>query len=61
MVTDLNVSRILPFDLPTSRVAGQLSGLARELGLAPGFADIAIAATASHNGLTLPTRNLHHF
>ncbi|WP_244876980.1 PIN domain-containing protein [Acidocella facilis] len=29
--------------------------------MAPGFADIIIAATAQHHGLTILTRNLRHF
>lgn len=54
-------SRILPFDTATARVAGILSDQARAQGQAPGFADIAIAATARHHGLMLLTRNLRHF
>jgi predicted nucleic acid-binding protein len=29
--------------------------------MAPGFADIVIAATARSRGLTIPTRNARHF
>jgi hypothetical protein len=29
--------------------------------MAPGFADIVIAATARFRGLTIPTRNARHF
>jgi hypothetical protein len=54
-------SRILPFDTAAARVAGALSDQARARGQAPGFADIAIAATAKHHGLTILTRNLRHF
>jgi predicted nucleic acid-binding protein len=54
-------SRILPVDTATARVAGVLSDLARAHGQAPGFADIAIAATAKHHGLTILTRNLRHY
>jgi Predicted nucleic acid-binding protein, contains PIN domain len=54
-------SRILPFDTAVARVAGLLSDRARAQGQAPGFADIAIAATARHHGLTILTRNLRHF
>lgn len=54
-------SRILPFDTAAARVAGILSDQARAQGQAPGFADIAIAATAKHHGLTILTRNLRHF
>jgi predicted nucleic acid-binding protein len=53
--------RILPFDLVAARVAGAFSDLARSKGAAPGFADIAIAATAHSRGLTLLTRNARHF
>jgi toxin FitB len=54
-------ARILPFDLSAARVAGKLSDTARGRGHAPGFADLAIAATAQHHGLTILTRNLKHF
>ena len=54
-------NRILPFDTAIARVAGMLSDRARAQGQAPGFADIAIAATANHRELTILTRNLRHF
>jgi hypothetical protein len=53
--------RILPFDLAAARIAGALSDVARSRGSTPGFADIAIAATAHCRGLTLLTRNTRHF
>jgi toxin FitB len=53
--------RILAFDTAAARIAGALSDRARGFGHAPGFADIAIAATAERNGLTILTRNLKHF
>jgi toxin FitB len=53
--------RILPLDPPVARLAGQMSDAAIAIGRHPGFADIAIAATAQHHGLTLLTRNLKHF
>lgn len=53
--------RILSFDLAAARVAGALSDLARAAGQAPGFADVAIAAIAKQNGLTILTRNQKHF
>ena len=53
--------RILPLDLPAALIAGALSDRSRALGLAPGFADIAIAAIARRHGLTILTRNLKHF
>ena len=60
-VLHLYAARILPFDLATSRLAGNLSDRARGHGHAPGFADIIIAATAQRHGLTILTRNLRHF
>lgn len=53
--------RILAFDVAVARVAGTLSDAARVHGQAPGFADIVIAATARHHGLTILTRNIRHF
>lgn len=53
--------RVLAFDLAAARVAGLLSDRARASGHAPGFADIAIAATAASRNLTILTRNLRHF
>ena len=53
--------RILPFDVPVARIAGRLADLARSRGHAPGFADVAIAATAKHRGLTILTSNVRHF
>jgi len=53
--------RILPFDVPAARIAGALSDVARSKGQAPGFADVAIAATAKRRGLTILTTNVRHF
>jgi toxin FitB len=53
--------RVLPFDSATAEIAGALSDLARSHGYAPGFADIAIAATAQRHNLTLLSRNERHF
>ena len=52
--------RVLPFDVPAA-LAGELIDAARAAGRAPGFADIANAATAANRGLTVLTRNLRHF
>lgn len=60
-VLGLYGDRVLPLTLGIARAAGRLSGNARADGLAPGFADITIAATAGHHGLTVLTRNLRHF
>jgi toxin FitB len=38
-----------------------LSDRARGQGHAPGLADIIIAATAQHHGLTILSRNVQHF
>ena len=46
-VLHLYGDRVLPFDNPTAEIAGTLADLARGRGYPPGFADIAIAATAS--------------
>lgn len=61
VVLHLYGDRILGFDVPTARIAGQLSDRARGQGHAPGFADIIIAATARQHGLTILSRNLRHF
>ena len=53
--------RVLPFDVPAARIAGRLSDQARAKGMAPGFADLAIAGTAVANRLSVLTRNLRHF
>jgi predicted nucleic acid-binding protein len=60
-VLHLYGDRVLAFDLPTARIAGVLLDRARGRGQAPGFADIIIAATAQHRGLTILSRNLRHF
>ena len=48
-VLGLYCDRVLPLTRDIARAAGRLSGNARADGLAPGFADIAIAATADHH------------
>ncbi len=54
-------NRILAFDVAAARIAGSLSDLVRSKGIAPGFADIAIAATARAHELIILTRNTRHF
>ena len=49
-------SRILPFDLGSSRRWGQLSAAIGNHG-----ADLQIAATALEHGLTVVTRNVRHY
>ena len=53
--------RVLPIDVETARRVGALADRARSRGLAPGLADLAIAATAQRYGYTVLTRNLRHF
>ena len=53
--------RVLAFDTPTAEIAGALADLARGRGHSPGFADIAIAATARRHDLTILSRNARHF
>ena len=54
-------SRLLPFDVTCARAAGRLSDHAMAIGRHPGFADIAIAATAGVHDMVLVTRNTKHF
>ena len=61
VVLHLYGDRILGFDLPAARIAGQLSDRARGQGHSPSFADIIIAATARQHGLTLLSRNAKDF
>ena len=60
-VLHLYGERVLPLDTPTAEIAGALSDLARSRGHSPGFADIAIAATARRHNLTILSRNKRHF
>ena len=53
--------RVLPFDGATAEIAGALSDLARGRGHAPGFADVALAATARRHDLTILSRNTRGF
>jgi predicted nucleic acid-binding protein len=59
-VLHLYGDRVLAFDASTARIAGAMTDRARSQGQAPGFADIIIAATAQHHGLTVLSRNLKH-
>jgi predicted nucleic acid-binding protein len=60
-VLHLYGGHVLPFDTPTAEIAGTLSDLARDRGHSPGFADVAIAATARRHRLTILSRNERHF
>lgn len=54
-------SRILPLDLETATVTGQLMTVARAAGISPGFEDIAIAATGKQHHLIVLTDNEKDF
>jgi toxin FitB len=60
-VLHLYAERVLAFEVRAARIAGGLSDLARSKGQAPGFADLAIAATAQLRGFTILTRDARHF
>ena len=61
VVLHLYADRVMPFDISAARLAGLLMDRARARGQAPGFADLAIAATAGAHDLTVLTRNVRHF
>ena len=61
LVLHLYGDRLLPFDVAAARIAGRLLDRARASGLSPGFADVAIAATARSRELTVLTRNVRDF
>ena len=61
IVLHLYGERVLPFDGPTAETAGVLMDLTRSRGHSPGFADIAIAATARRHHLTILSRNERDF
>lgn len=60
-IVELYGERILPFDLRAARIAGNLGDVARARGQHPGFPDVAIAAIAKANDLTVLTLNGRHF
>lgn len=60
-VLHLYGDRVLAFDSATAEIAGAFSDLACARGHSPGFADIAIAATAYHHDLMILSRNKRHF
>ena len=60
-VLHLYGDRVLPFDSPAAQIAGALADLARGRGHSPGFADVAIGATARCHDLTILSRNERHF
>lgn len=52
---------VLPYDVATAKVFGQVRARLEEAGTILADADIQIAATAMHHGLELVTGNLRHF
>lgn len=52
---------ILELSVPIARLGGSLRGQLGRRGRTRSQADLLIAATASHHGLTLATRNVDHF
>ena len=61
LVLHLYGERVVPFDNAAARLVGTLMDRERAAGRSPGFADIAIAATAASRNLTVLTRHLRHF
>lgn len=61
LVLHLYGDRIVPFDTQAALVAGAFMDFECAKGLATGFPDIAIAATAKSRDLTVLTANLRHF
>lgn len=61
VVLHLYGDRVIPFDIPAAHLAGLLMDQARAKGQAPGYADLAIAATAGVHDLIVLTRNVRHF
>lgn len=52
---------VLPYDVATARVFGQIRARLEEAGTILPDADLQIAATAIHHGLELVTGNVRHF
>lgn len=59
VLSALTLQRILPIDLSVAVVAGEMLDAARSH--APGYSDIAIAATAKVHDMTVLTRNERYF
>ena len=60
-ILDAHGKRVLPLDVESARLAGQLFDRATGAGNNPSFSDAAIAATASTNQLVAVTRNKKDF
>jgi predicted nucleic acid-binding protein len=52
---------VLPYDVATARIYGQIRALLEDKGKRLADADLQIAATALYHGLELVTGNLKHF
>ena len=61
IVVHLYGERVIPLDIAAARLAGTLMDGAHATGQSPGFADLAVAATAASRNLTVLTRNVPHF
>jgi len=57
----LHAAQVLPLDISAACLLGCIADQARADGRAPGWANLAIAATAQFNGLTVLTRNVRLF
>jgi hypothetical protein len=57
----LHAGRVLPMDVAVARIVGTLRDLARASGHTAALADLVVAATARHHGLTVVTGNVRHF
>jgi len=60
-ILELYQSRTLPLNSSTALETGRMLDRATGAGVAPGFEDAAIAATAAVHGLTVVTANRRHF
>jgi tRNA(fMet)-specific endonuclease VapC len=52
---------VLPYDTPIARIYGEIRARMEADGRMPGEADLQIAATALHHGLSVVTGNVRHF
>jgi predicted nucleic acid-binding protein len=57
----LRAVTVLPYDVATARIYGQIRALLEDKGKRLADADLQIAATALYHGLELVTGNLKHF
>lgn len=57
----LRAITVLPYDVATARVYGEIRAVLEAAGTTLADADLQIAATALHHGLALVTGNLRHF